>query len=75
MTLWTIVQAALMIGNGVAVLNNDRFLEPNGWGFSQMGQGLGLKMSIIGGIHAAQYFRSIFILLNALVIIIKLIFG
>eukprot|EP00798_Chlamydomonas_sp_ICE-L_P005215 gene5215-18443_t len=39
MSLWTLVQAALMIGNGVAVLNNDRFLERNGFGFSQMGSG------------------------------------
>jgi hypothetical protein len=75
-----------MLVNGVAILNNERFLErseslscfrrqiphpalalltwshpsvaADGWGFSQMGQFNSLKMSIIGGIHAAQYFRS-----------------
>ncbi|KAF5840705.1 Yos1-like protein [Dunaliella salina] len=75
MTLWTLVQACLMITNGVAVLNNERFLERNGWGFSQMGQFNSLKMSIIGGIHAAQYFRSLLVICNVVVIFIKLIFG
>ena len=106
-------QAVLMVFNGVAVLNNERFLEKrerplpgsvlpqlsgagaqrrhpvlqwppiqpphcaacpplslpppdapcppraaDGWGFSQMSQVSSLKMSIIGGIHAVQYFRS-----------------
>ncbi|KAL6763675.1 Yos1-like protein [Haematococcus lacustris] len=75
MTLWTLLQAGLMMVNGVAVLNNERFLERKGWGFSQMGHVNSFKMSVIGGIHAMQYFRSVLILLNILVIIIKLIFG
>ena len=82
-----------MVINGVAILNNERFLEKSkllmrwgtdgalirasfervwrpcsnglqknlhagGWGFSQMRESNSLKMSIIGGIHAVQYFRS-----------------
>lgn len=34
----------------------------DGWGFSQMQQVNSLKMSVIGGIHAAQYFRSEYML-------------
>jgi hypothetical protein len=33
-------------------------LLPDGWGFSQMTSSNGLKMSIIGGIHAVHYFRG-----------------
>lgn len=38
--------------------HNTTFLHADGWGFSQMSQVNSLKMSIIGGIHAVQYFRS-----------------
>lgn len=87
---FALAQAGLMLTNGVAVLNNDRFLErsermclttsaarsvrhgtgrrpasslcapcrADGWGFSQMREVNSFKMSIIGGIHAVQYFRS-----------------
>lgn len=33
-------------------------LFADGWGFSQISQVNSLKMSVIGGIHAVQYFRS-----------------
>lgn len=69
------MQAGLMLFNGVAVLNNERFLEKHGFGFSQIRQVNSLKMSIIGGIHAVQYFRSVLIVLNIVVIFIKLLFG
>lgn len=57
-----------LLCNCEAVINNtllEQCMPPcylllltDGWGFSQMGQFNSLKMSIIGGIHAAQYFRS-----------------
>ena len=40
----------LIVNLGVAVAD--------GWGFSRISQVNGLKMSIIGGMHACQYFRS-----------------
>lgn len=75
MTLWTLLQAVLLLVNGVAILNNDRFLEKRGWGFSQMRESNSLKMSVIGGIHAVHYFRGILVPVNTLVILVKLIFG
>ncbi len=57
MTLWTILQAGLLLTNAVAVLNNERFLEKRGLGFSQIGNASPLGKSIIGGIHAVQYSR------------------
>lgn len=64
-----------MLTNAVAILNNERLLEKRGWGFSQIGNASPLGKSVIGGIHAVQYFRSILILVNTLVIFVKLLFG
>ncbi|PNW82921.1 hypothetical protein CHLRE_06g299750v5 [Chlamydomonas reinhardtii] len=75
MTLWTLLQAGLLVINGVAILNNERFLEKRGFGFSQMRESNSLKMSVIGGIHAVHYFRGVLVPINALVILVKLIFG
>jgi len=75
MTLWSIVQAGLLMANGVAVLNNERFLEKRGLSFNQIGAASPLAKSIIGGIHSVQYFRSILILVNILVIFVKILFG
>lgn len=75
MTLWTLLQGVLMVANGAAVLNNERFLEPHGLGFSQISQASSLKASIIGGIHAVQYFRGLLMVLNIVVIIVKMLFG
>lgn len=65
----------LLFFNAVAILNNDRLLEKYGFGFSQMSTANSLRMSIIGGIHAVQYFRSVLIVINAVVIVVKLVFG
>lgn len=75
LSLWKILQAVLMMFNGVAVLNNERFLEKYGWGFSQMQNSNSLKMSVIGGIHAVHYFRAFLMVINVVVIIIKLLSG
>ena len=100
-----------MMFNGVAILNNDRFLEKcacvrfflppcahvcllscaaalknqhkhnkrktknkntDGFGFSQMSQANGLKMSIIGGIHAVHYFRGARLLLCVVLCVLLL---
>ncbi|KAF6250614.1 Yos1-like protein [Scenedesmus sp. NREL 46B-D3] len=75
LSLWNILQAVLMMFNGVAVLNNERFLEKYGWGFSQMQSSNSLKMSVIGGIHAVHYFRAFLMVINSVVIVIKLLSG
>ncbi|KAG1681557.1 hypothetical protein FOA52_014065 [Chlamydomonas sp. UWO 241] len=75
MTLWSLLQAGLLMANGVAILNNERFLEKHGLSFNQMSMASPLAKSIIGGIHALQYFRSILILINILVIFVKILFG
>ncbi|GBF95218.1 hypothetical protein Rsub_07933 [Raphidocelis subcapitata] len=75
MTLFTLLQSILMLVNGVAILNNDRFLEKYGWGYSQMHSTNSLKMSIIGAFHAATYFRAFLLPINAVIIIIKLLAG
>lgn len=75
-TLWKLLQAGLLIFNGVAILNNERFLEKYGWGFSQMHQSsYSLKASVIGSIHAAHYFRAFLMVINAAVIVVKLLSG
>ncbi|KAK9813870.1 hypothetical protein WJX73_002668 [Symbiochloris irregularis] len=81
-TLWTLLQAFLLFLNGVAIINNERFLEKYGWGFSQMGSGnsIGpspgtLKLQVIGFIHAAKFMRWPLIIANIVVILVKMVFG
>lgn len=75
-----ILLGALLMVNGLAVLNNDRFLEKRGWGFSQIGQkGFtgspnAVKYQIIGVIHAVTYLRVPLIFINSVVVIGMLIF-
>eukprot|EP00890_Picochlorum_soloecismus_P002038 jgi/Picsp_1/2835/NSC_01061-R1_yos1-like protein len=81
MTLWTLLQAILLLFNAAAILNEKRVLEHYGWGFSQLGQnpvgeGPGaLKHQIIGTLHAATYMRVPLVVVNVLVIFLKLIIG
>ncbi|KAK9808801.1 hypothetical protein WJX72_003938 [[Myrmecia] bisecta] len=82
-SLWTLLQGCLMFVNGLAVLNNERFLEKYGWGFSQIGGGSNnmtegpgaLKTQVVGLLHAVAYLRVPLIALNSLVIFVKLLFG
>lgn len=79
--LWTLLQAGLLFVNAVAILNNDRFLENIGWGYSQIGSNNlaahpnALKSQMIGGLHAAAYLRVPLIAINTVVILVKLVFG
>eukprot|EP00884_Botryococcus_braunii_P010999 jgi/Botrbrau1/19900/Bobra.0059s0021.1 len=82
MSLWTLVQASILFLNAITILNNDRFLEKYGWGFSQLSGGNTLgngpsafKLQIIGGIHWCSYLRFPLIVVNSLVVIVKLVFG
>eukprot|EP00210_Caulerpa_lentillifera_P007601 g7259.t1 len=67
-----------MLVNAVCVLNNDRFLEPYGIGFSYLDSGashVSLKSNIIHAIKWIQVIRTPLIPLNLIIIFVKLIFG
>lgn len=81
MSLWTLLQGCILFVNAVAILNNDRFLEKIGWGYSQIGSNNlaahpnALKSQLIGGLHAVAYLRVPLIVVNTIVILVKLVFG
>lgn len=77
MTLWSLFQAVLLILNGLAVLNEERFLAPNGWGFQEMSASRvsSLKAQIIGMTHAVQYLRVPLVIANCITIFLKILTG
>ncbi|MBA0751319.1 hypothetical protein Gogos_000250 [Gossypium gossypioides] len=77
MGLWTILEGFLLLANAMAILNEDRFLAPRGWSFSEFstGQTKSFKGQLIGLIYATQYMRLPIILLNAICIVVMLISG
>ncbi|KAJ9684468.1 hypothetical protein PVL29_016774 [Vitis rotundifolia] len=77
MGLWTLLEGCLLIANALAILNEDRFLAPRGWSFSEFsgGKTKSFKGQLIGLIYATQYLRVPLILLNSICIIIKLVSG
>lgn len=77
MGFWTLLEGFLLLANALAIINEDRFLAPRGWSFSEfsVGQTKSLKGQIIGLIYATQYMRVPLILLNAICIVVKLVSG
>ncbi|KAJ4786783.1 Immediate early response 3-interacting protein 1 [Rhynchospora pubera] len=78
MGLWTLLEGFLLLANALAILNEERFLAPKGWGFSEVSTSGGaktLKGQIIGLIYAAQYLRVPLIVLDAITILVMLISG
>ncbi|CAI5513531.1 unnamed protein product [Closterium sp. NIES-64] len=75
--MWGFLQAVLLIVNSLAILNEERFLVPYGWGFQEMSSGRisPLKAQIIGLLHAVQYLRVPLIGLNVITIVFKLLFA
>ncbi len=75
MSLWQLLEAILMITNALAILNQDRFLTPHGWGFAEMGNGrvTSIKGQIVGLLHAVQYLRVPLVALNSIIIVSKLL--
>ena len=39
MGLWTLLEGFLLLANALAILNEDRFLTPRGWGLSDFSAG------------------------------------
>ncbi|XP_057981744.1 uncharacterized protein LOC131167030 [Malania oleifera] len=79
MGLWTLLEGCLLLANAFAILNEDRFLGPRGWSFSEFSGGRttskSFKGQLMGIIYATQYMRVPLILLNTICIVIKLVFG
>lgn len=77
MGLWTLLEGLLLLANALAILNEDRFLAPRGWSFSEVSGGAAksFKGQLIGLIYATQYMRVPLILLNTIFIIVKLVSG
>eukprot|EP00850_Spirogloea_muscicola_P002318 SM000009S23447 [mRNA] locus=s9:26780:27341:- [translate_table: standard] len=77
MAIWALFQAVLLLLNAAAVLNEDRFLAPYGWGFQDMhaARTSPLKVQIIGMLHAVQYLRVPLLAANLVTIFMKLLFG
>ncbi|XP_057853468.1 uncharacterized protein LOC131063609 [Cryptomeria japonica] len=77
MGLWTLLEGCLLIANALAILNENRFLAPRGWSFSEFSgdQGRSLKARAIGLIYATQYLRMPLIALNAITIVIMVVSG
>ncbi|XP_077247662.1 uncharacterized protein LOC143888451 [Tasmannia lanceolata] len=77
MGLWTLLEGFLLLANALAILNEDRFLAPRGWSFSEVqgGRAKSLKGQVMGLIYATQYLRLPLIALNAITIVVKLVSG
>lgn len=78
MGLWTLLEGFLLLANALAILNEDRFLAPRGWSFSEVsgtGRAKSLKGQLIGLIYATQYLRVPLIILNVIIILVKLVSG
>ncbi|KAG4962260.1 hypothetical protein JHK82_038949 [Glycine max] len=75
MGLWTLLEGFLLLANALAILNEDRFLTPRGWGLSDFsaGQTKSFKGQLIGLIYATQYLRFPLLLLNSVFIIVNLL--
>ncbi|EEF31975.1 immediate early response 3-interacting protein 1 [Ricinus communis] len=77
MGLWTLLEGFLLLANALAILNEDRFLAPRGWSFSEFsgGRTKSFKGQLIGLIYATQYMRVPLMILNAICIVVKLVSG
>ncbi|GAB2254970.1 hypothetical protein Droror1_Dr00008748 [Drosera rotundifolia] len=77
MGLWILLEGLLLLANALAILNEDRFLAPKGWGFSEFSTSRTktLKGQVIGLIYALQYMRVPLILVNSIFIVVKLFSG
>ncbi|XP_010269832.1 PREDICTED: protein transport protein yos1-like [Nelumbo nucifera] len=75
MGFWRLMEGFLLLANALAILNEDRFLAPRGWSFSEVsgGRTKTLKGQLIGLIYAVQYLRLPLIALNIITIVVQLV--
>ncbi|XP_064900905.1 immediate early response 3-interacting protein 1-like [Columba livia] len=79
-TLYSLLQASLLIVNAVAVLHEERFLRHVGWGSDQgiggFGEELGIKAQLMNLIRSVRTIMRVpLIALNTVTIILLLLFG
>ena len=76
-SLAEIFVAGLLVANGLAVLNEERFLTKIGWGYEQSRmEPVSVKKQIISLLHAVRLLFTIPLMaLNCIVIVLKLILG
>ncbi|NWV02429.1 IR3IP protein, partial [Ptilonorhynchus violaceus] len=79
-TLYSLLQAALLIVNAVAVLHEERFLRHVGWGSNQgiggYGEEPGIKAQLTNLIQSVRTIMRVpLIALNSITIILLLLFG
>ena len=76
-SLADLIVAALLVCNGAAILNEDRFLVKVGWGYEQsLAAPMSVKKQVINLLHAVRLIFTIpLMVLNVLVIVLKLIIG
>ncbi|XP_036266395.1 immediate early response 3-interacting protein 1 [Pipistrellus kuhlii] len=82
-TLYSLLQAALLCVNAIAVLHEERFLKNNctvGWGTDQgiggFGEEPGIKSQLMNLIRSVRtVMRVPLIIVNSIVIVLLLLFG
>jgi len=78
-TLYSFLEACLLIVNAMAVLHEERFLAKIGWGTDQLagfGEERGAKHQIINLIHSVRTVMRIpLIFLNSVTILLLLVMG
>lgn len=75
LSIYTLLQSALLIINAIAILNEDRLLRRYGWARNQLDRNEeGFKARTLDLIHSVQTVMRIPLLfVNTLVIIIKIV--
>ncbi|XP_069819327.1 immediate early response 3-interacting protein 1 [Dendropsophus ebraccatus] len=79
-TLYTLLQAALLCVNAVAVLHEERFLSKIGWGADQgiggFGEEPGIKSQMMNLVRSVRtVMRVPLIIVNSVTIVLLLLFG
>ncbi|KAM6391592.1 immediate early response 3-interacting protein 1 [Rhynochetos jubatus] len=79
-TLYSLLQAALLVVNAIAVLHEERFLRRVGWASDQgirgFGEEPGIKAQLINLIRAVRtVMRVPLIVVNSITIVLLLLFG
>jgi len=77
-TLWALIEAVVLLVNAVAILSEERFLKPIGWGYRSPNEldPENVKDKIITFISAVRMLMRIpLIFINTLVVLMELLLG
>jgi len=75
-TIITLLEALVLFVNSLAILNEDRFLKPIGWGYHTNMDQDSVKDKIISFLHAIRMVMSIpLIFMNLVMIVFELLLG